>query len=73
MGLNNESGEFFAVKQVSLIKDEGLKGRVTSHIKALEAEVAVLSQLRWEGREREGREAQLRGGEEGRPKRGRFE
>ena len=46
MGLNNETGEFFAVKQVALTKDEGLKGRQQGHVKALEAEVAVLRQLR---------------------------
>ena len=46
MGLNNHTGEFFAVKQVALTKDEGLKGKVASHVRALEAEIRVLSQLR---------------------------
>lgn len=44
-GLNNLTGEVFAVKQVHLTKNEALKGRVAEHIKALEAEVAVLQQL----------------------------
>ena len=46
MGLNNDTGEFFAVKQVALTKDEGLKSRQQGHVRALEAEVAVLRQLR---------------------------
>jgi serine/threonine protein kinase len=44
-GLDNETGHILAVKQVALTKDEALKGRVAEHIKALEAEVAVLQQL----------------------------
>ncbi|GAX73637.1 hypothetical protein CEUSTIGMA_g1088.t1 [Chlamydomonas eustigma] len=46
MGLNNDTGEFFAVKQVGLTKDEGLKGKQKGHVLALEAEVAVLKLLR---------------------------
>jgi hypothetical protein len=46
MGLNNDTGEIFAVKQVALTKDEHLRGRVGQHIRALEAEVDVLRQLR---------------------------
>ncbi|KAL6752624.1 kinase-like domain-containing protein [Haematococcus lacustris] len=44
-GLDNDTGQIVAVKQVALTKDEALKGRVAEHIKALEAEVAVLRQL----------------------------
>ncbi len=44
-GLDNDTGHIMAVKQVALTKDETLKGRVAEHIKALEAEVAVLRQL----------------------------
>lgn len=44
-GLDNDTGQIMAVKQVALTKDESLKGRVTEHIRALEAEVAVLLQL----------------------------
>lgn len=43
--LNNDTGQIMAVKQVTLTKDEALKGRVAEHIKALEAEVAVLRGL----------------------------
>jgi len=45
-GLNNETGEIIAVKQVSFPRDDSLEGRVSEHIKALEAEVAVLSTLK---------------------------
>ena len=45
-GLHNHTGEFIAVKQVGLTKDEALKGRIAEHIKALEAEVCVLKHLR---------------------------
>ena len=44
-GLDNESGQIMAVKQVALTKDETLKGRVAEHVKALEAEVLLLRQL----------------------------
>lgn len=47
-GLNNVTGELVAVKQVSFAKDETLQGRVAEHIKALEAEVAVLKTLKHE-------------------------
>ena len=47
-GLNNVTGELVAVKQVSFAKDEALQGRVAEHIRALEAEVDVLKQLKHE-------------------------
>jgi serine/threonine protein kinase len=46
--LNNETGELVAVKQVSFAKDEALQGRVSEHIRALEAEVDVLKNLKHE-------------------------
>lgn len=46
--LNNETGELVAVKQVSFAKDEALQGRVAEHIRALEAEVDVLKNLKHE-------------------------
>ncbi len=36
------------MKQVALQRDEGGRNRQLGHIKALEMEVSVLSQLRWE-------------------------
>lgn len=47
-GLNNVTGELIAVKQVGLSKDEALRGRVVEHVRALEAEVHVLKQLKHE-------------------------
>lgn len=47
-GLNNNTGELVAVKQVSFAKDEALQGRIAEHIRALEAEVAVLKTLKHE-------------------------
>ncbi|MEW5301018.1 MAG: hypothetical protein WDW36_003902 [Sanguina aurantia] len=44
-GLNNQTGELFAVKQVALTREEALKGRVAEHVSALELEVAVLRTL----------------------------
>ncbi|KAF5841757.1 kinase-like domain-containing protein [Dunaliella salina] len=44
-GLDDDTGQIVAVKQVALTKDETLKGRVAEHVRALEAEVAVLLQL----------------------------
>lgn len=44
-GLDDDTGQIVAVKQVALTKDEALKGRVAEHVRALEAEVAVLLQL----------------------------
>ncbi|GFH28725.1 protein kinase domain-containing protein [Haematococcus lacustris] len=41
-GLDNDTGQIVAVKQVALTKDEALKGRVAEHIKALEAEESVV-------------------------------
>jgi serine/threonine protein kinase len=46
--LNNETGELVAVKQVPFAKDEALQGRVSEHIRALEAEVDVLKTLKHE-------------------------
>lgn len=46
LGYNNDNGQMFAVKQVALSRDEHVRARATSHIRALEAEVAVLKQLR---------------------------
>ncbi|KAI8476309.1 MAG: kinase-like domain-containing protein [Monoraphidium minutum] len=47
-GLNNVTGEIIAVKQVSFARDEALQGRVSEHIRALEAEVEVLRGLKHE-------------------------
>ena len=46
LALNNQTGEFFAVKQLPLTKAAGRKKEVAKHAKDLEAEVKVLSQLR---------------------------
>ena len=46
VGLDNVTGGVFAVKQVALTKDEALRGRVATHIKALESEVMLLKELR---------------------------
>lgn len=47
-GLNNDTGELMAVKQVGIAKDENLRGRVAEHIIALESEVMVLKNLKHE-------------------------
>jgi hypothetical protein len=47
-GLNNNTGELVAVKQVSFAKDEAVQGRVAEHLRALEMEVDVLKTLKHE-------------------------
>ncbi|CAK0784650.1 hypothetical protein CVIRNUC_007854 [Coccomyxa viridis] len=45
MGLNNETGQLMAVKQVAISKDKHVAGRVREHLDGLEAEVNVLRRL----------------------------
>jgi serine/threonine protein kinase len=47
-GLNTGTGELIAVKQVGLSKDEAASRQVAEHVRALEAEVALLRTLRHE-------------------------
>jgi hypothetical protein len=47
VGLDNVTGGVFAVKQVALTKDEALRGRVATHVRALESEVMLLKELRY--------------------------
>jgi serine/threonine protein kinase len=44
-GLNNQTGELIAVKQVGISKDEGVTRKVSEHVRALEGEVALLKNL----------------------------
>ncbi|EIE26178.1 Pkinase-domain-containing protein [Coccomyxa subellipsoidea C-169] len=45
LGLNNDTGQLMAVKQVLISKDENVAGRVVEHVQSLEAEVNVLKHL----------------------------
>ena len=45
LGLDLDSGQLMAVKQVSIARDEALRGQVAAHVHSLEAEVMVLKQL----------------------------
>jgi mitogen-activated protein kinase kinase kinase len=45
LGLNLDTGQLMAVKQVSIARDVDVQGRVAEHVRNLEAEVHVLKQL----------------------------